>query len=541
MTLYDTKAWKLKLRHAMTDLKLDGVFQKTYEGKFDMAISLSTKNSPADFEKKADDLAFKMGVKKLLVRADYTTRLITLTFQIANIDLVPMDIKPNGLDIPLGLSSELDTNATESAMSKDGSVTVNKNIEIRHDFKKFPHLLIAGATGSGKSRFLHGVLYNILTSGEPVKIVPVDFKGTELTFYKQFAPAGYDFVSDVNGAKDVLDRLANEMDRRYRDYFKTDYKDLDEYNAAHAVKLPRIFLVVDEYADMMLSSKKVAETIEANVIRIAQKARAAGIHLILSTQRPTTDVISGHIKANIEGKVALRVASALDSRIVIDTDGAEKLTKGEFIYKLGDCHTGRSFIVDVGKIKAQLGVTDALVEDEDVWTNTEEESSKDNLLIGIDASKRDALEYILEISATQGVTFLSAVKTALDGFKERLYNDILTELAIKYGKASCDIDASVRATLRYLDYRGQVKRIDDPLHESTMYNASYLSSWKIVNLEYTEPEVACEIAADEKDVDPNLKYLPTKTSKTNLMDLKTESGVAEMLKYTGIARGAGCL
>ncbi len=208
------------------------------------------------------------------------------------------------------------------------------------DLREMPHLIIAGATGSGKSVAIHSMLLSILYKASPdeVKLVLIDPKRVELAIYNTIPHLLTPVVVNTKLAKNALDWAVFEMEERYKRLALLQVRNLDQYNRKlelmlqaedeglekleDTVKIPYIVIVIDEFADLMVENWK---EIEQNVARIAQKARAVGIHLILATQRPSTDVITGTIKNNFPSRIALAVPSKHDSRTIIDIMGAEKL------------------------------------------------------------------------------------------------------------------------------------------------------------------------------------------------------------------------
>lgn len=202
------------------------------------------------------------------------------------------------------------------------------------DLATLPHLIIAGATGGGKSYFLHSIVLTLLITMKPneLKMYIIDPKRVEFPHYKGFPQVGQHVVTDVEQAVMILDTICSEMDERYKLFEETGVRDLKGYNKKFPKKkLPYIVTIVDEMADlMMLSGKEV----EGYIVRLSQLARAAGIHIILATQRPEVKVITGIIKSNVESRVAFSVSSGVDSRIILDSMGAEKLTgKGDGLAK----------------------------------------------------------------------------------------------------------------------------------------------------------------------------------------------------------------
>lgn len=191
------------------------------------------------------------------------------------------------------------------------------------DLAKMPHLLIGGTTGSGKSIGLNVFILSLIASLPPkmLKFVLIDPKKVEFSLYNNQKYLLAPVVSETAEAAAVLTYLTEEMDRRYERFADVMVKNIAGYNAKESEKMPYIVCVIDEFADLMATQKDV----ETDVIRLAQKARAAGIHLILSTQRPSVDVVTGVLKANFPTRLAYKTASATDSRTILDAVGAENL------------------------------------------------------------------------------------------------------------------------------------------------------------------------------------------------------------------------
>jgi S-DNA-T family DNA segregation ATPase FtsK/SpoIIIE len=191
------------------------------------------------------------------------------------------------------------------------------------DITKMPHLLVAGTTGSGKSVLLHSIICSLISNPKSnVKLALVDPKNVEFTYYKNIKQLIYPIVNYADDAQVVLSDLVEEMDRRFKVMAKKSAKDISEYNKKRSKKLPYIVFIIDEFADLMQMSKKEFQT---KLSRLAQKSRACGIHIILSTQRPSADVVTGVIKANFPARVSCAVTSAINSRVILDRNGAEKL------------------------------------------------------------------------------------------------------------------------------------------------------------------------------------------------------------------------
>ncbi|HAS54209.1 MAG TPA: cell division protein FtsK [Nitrospiraceae bacterium] len=192
--------------------------------------------------------------------------------------------------------------------------------------EKMPHLLVAGATGSGKSVAINAIILSILFNARPneVKLVLVDPKMLELSIYEGVPHLLSPVVTQPKRAAETLRAVVAEMERRYRTLAEKGTKNIESYNKAvpEAERLPFIVVVIDELADLMMT---VQREVEDSIMRIAQMARAAGIHLIVATQRPSVDVITGLIKANLPARISFQVSSKTDSRTILDANGAENL------------------------------------------------------------------------------------------------------------------------------------------------------------------------------------------------------------------------
>jgi len=205
------------------------------------------------------------------------------------------------------------------------------------DLTSMPHLLIAGATGSGKSVGMNTFLISLLyqNSPEDLKFIMIDPKRVELTTYNGIPHLLTPVITDPEKAHSSLKWAVAEMNRRYKELSEKKYRNIEEYNDGEEKKMHKIVIVIDELADLMMQASK-KET-EALICRIAQMARAVGMHLIIATQRPSVDVITGVIKANIPTRIAFTVTSGVDSRTIIDTVGAEDLLgMGDMLYLPGN-------------------------------------------------------------------------------------------------------------------------------------------------------------------------------------------------------------
>ena len=253
---------------------------------------------------------------------------------------------PNKVSQPVMLRDIVDTKEFRDQKSKL-AFAVGKDIAgkpVYGDIAKMPHLLIAGATGSGKSVCINTIIMSILYHARPdeVKFIMIDPKVVELSVYNGIPHLLIDVVTDPQKATSALNWAVAEMDSRYKTFAQARVRDIGAYNElvkkldkegkneTHLAFMPQLVVIVDELADLMMVAKNDVET---SICRLAQLARAAGIHLILATQRPTVDVITGLIKANMPSRIAFRVSSGIDSRTILDMNGAEKLLgKGDMLF-----------------------------------------------------------------------------------------------------------------------------------------------------------------------------------------------------------------
>jgi S-DNA-T family DNA segregation ATPase FtsK/SpoIIIE len=227
---------------------------------------------------------------------------------------------------------------------KKGTLTVALGkdilgIPIRLDIKTLPHLLIAGATGSGKSVCVNSIITSLIYNYDQkyLKFILIDPKMVELQIYNGLPHLLSPVITEPHRVPYVLKWALNEMERRYRLLSKINCRDIERFNeknefeGSRQERLPFIIIIIDELADLMMVASK---DIEGYITRIAQKARAVGIHLVLATQRPSVDIITGVIKANFPARIAFQVAQKIDSRTIIDQNGAEKLLgKGDLLYQ----------------------------------------------------------------------------------------------------------------------------------------------------------------------------------------------------------------
>ena len=275
----------------------------------------------------ADDIALSLGASGVRIAA------------------VPGKISVVGIEVPnrsvttVSLREVIDSNEFTNAKSKS-SIALGKSIDgncVVGNISKMPHLLIAGTTGSGKSVCMNSIIISLLYKSGPedVKLIMVDPKMVELGIYNGIPHLLIPVVTDPKKAAGSLQWAVTEMLRRYKMMSDMGVRDLESYNSIVTAeedgqKLPQVVIIIDELADLMMVA---AKEVEDSICRIAQMGRAAGMHLIIATQRPSANVITGLMKANIPSRIAFSVASAMESRIILDTMGAEKLVgKGDMLY-----------------------------------------------------------------------------------------------------------------------------------------------------------------------------------------------------------------
>ena len=236
---------------------------------------------------------------------------------------------PNSARAVVGLQTLLKSKEFARIKNALGLVigkTINGSIFAK-SLEKMPHILVAGTTGSGKSVLIHNFILSLLFNYSPhdLRFIFIDPKRVELTLYKGIPHLYTDPVTDPKKALQALVWIVSEMERRYELLEARRARDINAYNKATDTEedhLPYLVVIIDELADLMQSFPR---EIEANIVRIAQKSRAVGIHLIISTQRPSVNIITGVVKANIPVRIALQVASSIDSRTILDATGAENL------------------------------------------------------------------------------------------------------------------------------------------------------------------------------------------------------------------------
>ena len=327
-----------KLEKVLRDFKIDGKVVEVHIGptvaQYELEIASGTRvNKITSINR---EIALSLAKKDVRIEAPIPGKN-TVGIEFANDVATPvsfyeiisskkmMDAMDKKLMVPLG----------KSIMGDIGVCEINK----------MPHMLVAGTTGSGKSVCINGIICSILMRARPdeVKLVMVDPKVVELSVYNGVPHLMCPVVSDPKKASVALAKMVAEMERRYETFSETKTKNIESYNVyidkwnedhkadgVTKAHLPYIVIIIDELADLMMVA---AKEVEDSILRITQKARAAGIHLIVATQRPSTDVITGLIKANIPSRISFAVGSGVDSRTILDQTGAEKLLgKGDMLF-----------------------------------------------------------------------------------------------------------------------------------------------------------------------------------------------------------------
>ncbi len=275
----------------------------------------------------ADDIALNLATAGVRIEAP-----------IPNKAAVGIEV-PNKATSMVGIKEILETNSFKAAKSKL-TVALGKDIggnAVMTDIAKMPHGLIAGSTGSGKSVCINSIIMSLLYKASPddVRLLMIDPKVVELGVYNGIPHLLVPVVTDPRKASGALGWAVTEMEKRYRLFAENDVRNLEGYNHLAEMsddlqKMYHIVIIIDELADLMMTAPK---EVEDSICRIAQKARAAGMHLIIATQRPSVDVVTGLIKANVPTRIAFAVSSQIDSRTILDMGGAEKLLgKGDMLF-----------------------------------------------------------------------------------------------------------------------------------------------------------------------------------------------------------------
>ena len=340
----------------------------------------------------------------------------------------------NDTPTPVSFYEIINSNKMKSAMDKKLMVPLGKSImgDIGVcEVNKMPHLLVAGTTGSGKSVCVNGIICSILMRAKPdeVKLIMVDPKVVELSVYNGIPHLLRPVVTDPKQAAIALKKMVDEMERRYSVFSDSKTKNIEGYNAyvekenarirdpeGKLQKMPYIVIIIDELADLMMVA---AKEVEDSILRITQKARAAGMHLIVATQRPSTEVITGLIKANIPSRIAFSVGSGIDSRTILDQTGAEQLLgKGDMLF------------LPIG-VNSPLRIQGSFITDDEIkriidYTTEQQQAQYDDSMMKLD------------MEPTGDVGGGHAGADSGDDYDDPLYNEIV-EFVIETQKASASL------------------------------------------------------------------------------------------------------
>lgn len=314
------KKTALLLQETLNDFKVEAKVTDISQGpsvtRFELQLKTGTKvNKIVSLN---DDLKLSLAAQDIRIEAPIPGKAA-----------VGIEI-PNKEKIPVLMRELIDSDEFRSSKA-NLTYVLGRDITgktIVSDIAKMPHLLIAGSTGSGKSVFINTLIMSLLYKSSPddVKLIMIDPKVVELSVYNGIPHLLLPVVSDPKQATAALNWAVAEMMNRYKAFSEHTVRDIRGYNeksrANHVEKMPQIVIIVDELADLMMVASK---DVEAAICRLAQLARAAGIHLVIATQRPSVDVITGLIKANMPSRIAFKVSSGVDSRTILDTTGAERL------------------------------------------------------------------------------------------------------------------------------------------------------------------------------------------------------------------------
>jgi DNA segregation ATPase FtsK/SpoIIIE, S-DNA-T family len=296
-----------------------------YEVRPDARIKLSR------IEALADDLAMALAARSIRIEAPIPGR-----------DVVGIEI-PNHSSELVGFRQLIEDAGMLDATSKL-TFALGRDVSGKAyavDLARMPHLLIAGATGSGKSVCVNALITSLLMRATPdeLRLILIDLKRVELSAYRDLPHLATDeVIVEANDARRVLGNLVNEMEERYQTLARASERNIAAYNASQrrtpSEMMPHVVVVIDELADLMM---REGRKVEDPVVKLAQKARAVGIHLVLATQRPSVNVVTGLIKANVPSRIAFAMASNVDSRTVLDAPGAEDLIgRGDMLYQPAD-------------------------------------------------------------------------------------------------------------------------------------------------------------------------------------------------------------
>ena len=413
-----------KLEKVLRDFKIDGKVVEVHIGptvaQYELEIASGTRvNKITSINR---EIALSLAKKDVRIEAPIPGKN-TVGIEFAN-----------DTPTPVSFYEIISSKKMVDAMDKKLMVPLGKSImgDIGVcEINKMPHMLVAGTTGSGKSVCINGIICSILMRARPdeVKLVMVDPKVVELSVYNGVPHLMCPVVSDPKKASVALAKMVAEMERRYETFSETKTKNIESYNVyidkwnedhkadgVTKAHLPYIVIIIDELADLMMVA---AKEVEDSILRITQKARAAGIHLIVATQRPSTDVITGLIKANIPSRISFAVGSGVDSRTILDQTGAEKLLgKGDMLF------------LPIG-VNSPTRIQGSFITDEEIkkiidFTVEQQKAQYDESLMNLEAIDHN-------VSNASGQEFGDAAND-----EDPLYNDIV-QFVIESQKASASL------------------------------------------------------------------------------------------------------
>lgn len=427
------------LEQVFTDFGIDGHVVAAHIGpsvtQYEMEVKAGTKVSKILGIHR--ELALALAAKDVRIQAPIPGKK-TIGVELPNSKTIPVCVREVLESVPSSMGeSKLLAALGRDIMGKPQWVEINKT----------PHLLVAGSTGSGKSVCINSMIVSLLMRSRPdeVKLVLVDPKKVELSMYNGVPHLLAPVVTDPRKANIALKKIVVEMERRYDMFEASGTKNIAGYNAyidkknetlppeEHFRKIPFIVVIIDELADLMLVA---AKEVEDSIMRITQMARAAGIHLIVATQRPSTDVITGVVKANIPSRISFAVSSSIDSRTILDMTGAEKLLgKGDMLFLPQGENT-------------PIRIQGTFISDDEIksvvdYTISQQKARYDETLLMDDE----------EMNATSNPN--AGQMNSGDDYEEPLYNEIV-EFVVTQGKAS----ASLLQRRFHLGYNRAARVID---------------------------------------------------------------------------------
>lgn len=405
------------LERVLNDFQINGRVVEIHVGptvtQYEVVVPTGTKLSRISSINK--EIALALAAKDVRIEAPIPGKS-TIGVEIPNREVSPVKIK------------EVITMVNPEKKKKGLLVTLGKDITgstINADLTTMPHLLVAGSTGSGKSVCINSIIISLLMHYRPdeVKLVLVDPKQVELSNYNGIPHLLCPVVTDPKKASLVLQKVVTEMDKRYKILAAKGVKKISDYNEKieqenrqnpeyPQPKMNYLVVIVDEMADLMIVARK---EVEDSIMRITQLARAAGIHLIVATQRPSTDVITGVIKTNIPSRIAFSVASYIDSRTILDAPGAEKLLgKGDMLY------------LPMGATNATR-IQGCFISDDEI-----------NRIIDYVCKQQQATYDDTLMNTSTGEDHLAGVETSNDDSDDPIYDEVV-EFAISTGKISASL------------------------------------------------------------------------------------------------------